>query len=230
MITLWRRTWSKHAHRLHVAGDASDDRTGAVRIIESEAQPLELLVDLGAQIDDKLLLHELVDRDGVDVVEYRAYERETQNQSRQQPEHLQRRPGLGQREMQSVGAHRRALELVLDVINADARQAEAGDTECQQYHLNAEHLQAVPAVAPSQTEQAPDQHPVGGCRRSVRRGLARSGHEVGTVSPRGAPALNILPASSSRHLEIRAAKAGSRNLPDGWCATFPTLAWAFSPG
>jgi len=112
----------------------------------------------------------------------------------------------------------------------DLTMTEASNAERQQYHLDAEHLHAMTAVAPRQPKQAPDQHPVGGCGRSVRIGLARSGHEGRTLSAHGAPALNILPASSWRHLEIRAAKAGSRNLPDGWCATFPTLAWAFSPG
>ena len=72
MIRLWISTWSTNIlHRLDVARHPRDDRAGRVGVEEAEAQPLELVVDLAAQVDDQLLLDQDVDRDVVDVVEDR---------------------------------------------------------------------------------------------------------------------------------------------------------------
>jgi hypothetical protein len=48
----------EHPHRLHVARHPGDDRPGGVGVEEPEAEPLELVVDLRAQVDDQVLLDE----------------------------------------------------------------------------------------------------------------------------------------------------------------------------
>ena len=154
----------KHAHRLHVARHPGDDRAGGVGVEEAEAQPLQLVVDLAAQVHDELLLHEPVDRDRVGVVEHGADEGEEQDQPGQQAQHAQRRPVVRQREVQRVGAEGCAVHFVADEINAKPGETQPADTKREQHELDAQHLQAMQPVTPGQAEQAPDQRPVVGRR------------------------------------------------------------------
>jgi hypothetical protein len=119
-----------------------------------------VVVHLAAQIDHQPLLDEPVDRDGVGVIQPRPAAGQHEDETREHPEHLPVLPLIRQREVQLVRVERRALDLVPDVIDADAGQAQAADAHRQEDELDGQDLQAVQPVAPGEREQPPDESPV----------------------------------------------------------------------
>ena len=181
----------KHPHRLHIARHPGDDRARRVGIEETEAQPLKFFVHLTSQIDDEFLLHQHIDGNRVGVIEQRTTDREHENQTGDEAEHVERRPVRRERQMELVGRERRAVHFVPDIVNPQTRETEADDAHREQHELDPEHLEAVEPIAPSQPEQPTDQHPIEG--RSGGGSVGRKGHMSPSLRAQPDGARNLFP-------------------------------------
>src|SRR5690606_13472952 len=130
----------KHAHGLHVTGHAGDDRAGGVGVEEAEAEALELVIDLAAQIDDEVALHEDVDREGVGVVEQRAQRGEAEDAASDGQQDQQRfAAGRQRRQKAHVRQGNLRIHHVPDVVDAQAGERQAGQAEGEQHQLQGQH-------------------------------------------------------------------------------------------
>ena len=169
MITLWISTWSTN-----IRTDCTSPVTrvmiepGRVGVEEPETQPLELVVDLPAQVHDQVPLDEDVDPYGVDVVEDRPAGREGEDEPAKDAEDVHGVPVGGQAEVQEAdhclraGLGRVVGDDLADIVDADAREAQAEQAHGQQNQLDPKNLHAPEAVPPRQPEQAADQLRIGG--------------------------------------------------------------------
>ncbi len=160
----------KHAHMLHVAGHTGDDRARAVRVVEPKIQPLQLRVNLAAQIDHEVLLHEDVHRHRVGVVEPGPQARAEQNAARDERQHPHRMPvgrRIGQQSHVRQRHHRDPVRPdpgrhVPHVVDAQSGRRQPRDAQPEQDKLQGQHLHRPAPITPRQPKQTPHKLPIGG--------------------------------------------------------------------
>ena len=152
---------NKRAYVLHVAGHPIDERSACACRIIAEIHPLQLLIHLGPQINDDLLLREPRNGYRVNVVENQATgSPSTKTKTAKSADNPQRRPLHWRRKSQRPNWCRRTADATPHCIDCHAGYAQARQPKRDDRPLQGHQTRAAPSVAPSESEHPPNQDPV----------------------------------------------------------------------
>jgi hypothetical protein len=136
------------ADSVHVARGPINDRAALAAVEEAEAEALQLVVNVGAQLHE----HPLAERGNGDCcgIPQRGREHgDQQDAAGDQFQDVRARPVVGEaeRRRQMAGRHR-ATQLLADEVDTDARQSQSGEAGRHHDDLQHDDLRAAPAIAP----------------------------------------------------------------------------------